>query len=185
MAIPHPLVFMCGLMIGLQLQPKILPGSIQTRIEPSSMLEMQQNGDLAKKGTRILTTTISKVNTVSPNIFFFIWIFQKSFEKARLEPHFSNSILHQNLRVETNHKNQIFSNLSGSRELPLQSEEWIGKVNDYSYDPIQPANSYDYDSYDSYDYDSYHYEGPAEEPVQVKCTSIAGKKIELCIVKAH
>ena len=45
MAIPHPLVFMCGLMIGLQLQPKILPGSIQTRIEPSSILEMQQNGN--------------------------------------------------------------------------------------------------------------------------------------------
>ena len=84
MAIPHPLVFMCGLMIGLQLQPKILPGSIQTRIEPSSMLEMQQNGDLAKKGTRILTTTISKVNTVSPNIFFSYEYFKRVLRKPGL-----------------------------------------------------------------------------------------------------
>ena len=140
---------------------------------------------LGKKGHQNTDNYYFKGKYRISKYIFFIWIFQKSFEKARLEPHFSNSILHQNLLVETNHKNQIFSNLSGSRELPLQSEEWIGKVNDYSYDPIQPANSYDYDSYDSYDYDSYHYEGPAEEPVQVKCTSIAGKKIELCIVKAH
>jgi hypothetical protein len=65
------MVSMCGLMIGLQLQPKALPGSIQKRIEPSSMLEVQQNGGLAQKGTRILMTTISKVHTVFPNIFFF------------------------------------------------------------------------------------------------------------------
>ena len=65
------MVFMCGLMIGLQLQPKVLPGSIKKRIEPSSILEAQQNGDLAKKGTRILTTTISKVHTIFPNIIFF------------------------------------------------------------------------------------------------------------------
>ena len=66
------MVSMRGLMIGLQLQAKILPGSIKKRIEPSSMLEVQQNGDLAEKGTRILTATISKVHTGSPLIVLFL-----------------------------------------------------------------------------------------------------------------
>ena len=66
-----------------------------------------------------------------------------------LDPHFSNSILNQNLLVETNYRILMFSNLSGSQELPLQSEEWNGNEDDFYY---------------------------SGKSVQVKCTSIAGKK---------
>ena len=52
-------------------------------------------------------------------------------DKVMLEPHFSNSILNQNLLVEANYRILMFSNLSGSQELPLQSEEWSGKKASY------------------------------------------------------
>ena len=101
---------MCELMIGLQLQPKVLPGSIKKRIESSSILEVQQNGDLAQKSTRILMTTISKVHTIFPNIYFLsyeIWTHIRGFKRVFTMRHFINIFFSQK-RLSSNKKYFVY-----------------------------------------------------------------------------